>query len=329
MWRRGAASGSSRPRVGAARPRVSEPWRKLGLVLEASGGPLSQSHAMLPTPHVMSDRVRVFYASCDANLRGRVFFADFDPSPPFKAIGRSRGPVLDVGPAGAFDCDGANPSQAIEVDGRLALLYIGWRRGQPDEPYTLFGAVAFSDDQGESFVRADAPLLPPRAGERLFRTAPFIERTPDGYRLLYIGGDAFIAVANGRRLPIYSLMELRSSRIWAWDGASTALMSPDVDAGEVGFGRPVVFTGAGGVRRLMLSVRTREGYRLVETTADFGPAGRPALETVIPAPLAAWEQEMTCFGAPCAVNGHQLLFYNGDGYGRSGMGLAWRPLGAG
>jgi hypothetical protein len=307
---------------------MAEPWRKLGLVLEASGTPLSRSHAMLPTPLVMSDRVRVFYASCDADMRGRVFFADFEPSPPFQVMGRSPGPVLDVGPAGAFDCDGANPSQAFEVDGRLALLYIGWRRGPPDEPYSLFGAVAVSDDRGESFARADTPLLPPRPHERLFRTAPFMERTSGGYRLLYIGGDAFVAAADGRRLPTYSLMELKSPQPWSWGGTPTVLMSPDVDAGEVGFGRPVVFANADSERRLMLSVRTGDGYRLVETTAEFGPNERPALMTVIPAPLAAWEREMTCFGAPCVANGRQLLFYNGDGYGRSGMGLAWRPFGA-
>jgi hypothetical protein len=307
---------------------VTEPWRKLGLVLEATGEPLSLSHAMLPTPYVLPGRVRVFYASCDANMRGRVFFADFEPQPPFRLIGRSEHPVLDIGPPGAFDCDGANPCQACEVGDRLALLYIGWRRGPPDEPYTLFGAVAFSDDQGESFERAAAPLLPPRRGERLFRTAPFIEGAPGNYRLLYIGGDAFTSAEDGRRLPVYSLMELRSPTLWDWDGAPQVLMSPDVTAGEVGFGRPLGFVAADGAHRLMLSVRTRGGYRLVETVREFNPGARPALVSVIPEPLADWEREMTCFGAPCVANGHELLFYNGDGYGRTGIGLAWRPAAA-
>jgi hypothetical protein len=304
---------------------MAEPWRKLGRVLEASGAPLSRTHAMLPTPYPMADRVRVFYASCDSDLRGRVFLADFEPQPPFRLMGRSADPVLDVGPPGAFDCDGANPSQAFDADGRLALLYIGWRRGAPDAPYTLFGAAAFSDDQGQSFVRAEAPMLPPRPGERLFRTAPFIERRPDGYRLLYIGGDDFVPAQDGRVLPIYSLMELRSTALWRWDQTPAVLMSPDTAAGEIGFGRPVAFEAADRTRRLMLSVRTRSGYRLVETTRDIAPGTRPAMRDVIPGPAEPWEREMTCFGAPCIANGYELLFYNGDGYGRTGMGLAWRP----
>jgi hypothetical protein len=302
---------------------MPQPWRKLGRVLQASGAPLSRSHVMLPTPWVMGDRLRVFYASCDDDLRGRIFFADFAPEPPFPLIAASPEPVFDVGPAGAFDCDGVNPSQVIETDGDLALLYIGWRRGPAAEPYTLFAGLAVSRDQGLSFTRRAEPLLPPRPGERLFRTAPFIDHDGDGYRLLYIGGDGFVEGEGGRRTPVYSLMEQRSAGLWDWDGPARALMSPDVAAGEVGFGRPVITPE----RRLMVSLRTLAGYRLVETDLEFDPQTRPPLSPVIPPPLGAWEAEMTCFGAPCIVGANEVLVYNGDGYGRTGMGLAWRPRG--
>jgi hypothetical protein len=302
---------------------MPEPWRKLGRVLEASGGPLDKSHAMLPTPHVTADRVRLFFAACDADMRGRVFAADFEPEPPFRLMRRRPEPVLDLGPPGAFDCDGVNPSQAFDAGGRLALLYIGWRRGPPDAPYTLFAGLAFSDGDGLTFQRAGGPLLTPRPGERLFRTAPFVERRPDGWRMLYIGGDAFAQGPGGKALPRYSLMQLRSDSPWAWDGSSTELLAPDAAAGEIGFGRPVAWT-CGGVRRLMLSVRTEDGYRLVETERDFAPGRRPPMTGVVPGPLEPWERQMTCFGAPCRAGPHELLFYNGDGFGRTGAGLLWR-----
>ena len=276
---------------------------------------------MLPTPYVMSDRVRVFYASCDDDLRGRIFFADFEREPPFALIAVGAEPVFDVGPEGAFDCDGVNPSQIIETADGLALLYIGWRRGPAETPYTLFAGLAHSGDGGQSFTRQAEPFLPPRPGERLFRTAPFIQREGSDYRLLYIGGDVFVDAAGGRRSPIYSLMELRSDRLWDWAGPGRVLMAPDVAAGEVGFGRPVI-TPEG---RLMVSLRTQTGYQLVETALDFEPGTRPSLTPLISPPFEAWEAGMTCFGARCTVGANDLLFYNGDGYGRTGMGLAWRP----
>lgn len=297
------------------------PWRKLGRVLQASGAPLSRSHVMLPTPFVLADRVRVFYAACDADLRGRIFFADFEPEPPFALMALRTEPVLDLGSPGAFDCDGVNPSQVIETQDGLALLYIGWRRGPADQPYTLFAGVAVSGDQGQSFARNPGPLLPPRAGERLFRTAPFIQRDDRGYRLLYIGGDAFLDGEGARRTPVYSLMEQRSAGLWDWDGPARVLMAPDLEAGEVGFGRPVITPDG----RLMVSLRTHAGYRLVETDLDFDPQTRPPFMPVVPPPFEPWEAAMTCFGAPCVAGANELLFYNGDGYGRSGLGLAWRP----
>ena len=306
---------------------MAEPWRKLGRVLEASGERLSRSHVMLPTPYVMADRVRVFYASCDDDLRGRIFFADFAPQPPFALMAVSPQAVLDVGPPGAFDCDGVNPSHAFLHEGRLALLYIGWRRGASEAPYTLFGALAVSDDEGHSFRRLKAPLLEPRAGERLFRTAPFVERDGNGWRMLYIGGDGFTPGEGGRALPVYSLLEARSDSLLDWSVPARVLMAPDVGGGELGFGRPLIYTPPGGARRLMVSLRTRSGYILVEAAAEADFSRRPPVTPVIPAPFEAWESQMTCFGAPCVVGDNELLFYNGNGFGRTGMGLAWRPLG--
>jgi len=297
-------------------------WRKLGLVLKAAGGPLGLTHAMLPTPLVLSDRIRVFFASCDADLRGRVFFADLAREPPHRVLHVERTPVLDVGAPGDFDCDGVNPSQLVVHEGQLHLLYIGWRRSQGDEPYTLLAGLAAGDPDGRAFRKLGAPLLPASAAERLFRTAPFVARDADGWRMLYIAGDAFVSDAGGKRVPVYELREMRSPSLFAWPGEGRTLLSPNRAEGELGFGRPVL-THHAGAPMLMISVRTEHGYRLVQVPE--GDLSGRAFADVLSEPAEAWEREMTCFGAPCRVGDRELLFYNGDGFGRSGMGLAWRP----
>ena len=127
----------------------------------------------------------------------------------------------------------------------------------------------------------------------------------------------------GGRTPLYSLMEQRSDSPWDWSGPARVLMATDVDAGEVWRfpGRRVITPDD----RLMVSLRTHAGYRLVEADLTFDSPGRPPLARVIPGPFEPWEAGMTCFGAPCLIGPNELLFYNGDGYGRTGMGLAWRP----
>ena len=299
-------------------------WRRAGRILEAAGGPLARSHAMLPTPLVLADRIRVFFASCDDGMRGRIFFADLDLEPPHAVLGLSDAPVLDIGGPRDFDCDGVNPSQALIVDGRLLLFYIGWRRGPSAAPYTLFAGLAESDDEGLTFRKRQGPLLPATAAEPYFRTAPFVWPSVEGWRMLYIGGAEFFTGSDGRRLPLYGLREARSPDIASWPDGSRAVLAPDQAGGEIGFGRPVLWRGAAGGPVVMLSVRTSDGYRLVQGAADEVLAGRRAFGEVLEGEPDAWESRMTCFGAPCVAGDRELLFYNGDGFGRTGFGLAWR-----
>jgi hypothetical protein len=299
---------------------MSEGWIRLGRVLEASGGPLTRTHVMLPTPLVLADRVRIYFTSCDDSLRGRVFDAEFAPEPPFPLIRVGREPVMDLGAPGQFDCDGVNPSQVLRIEGQLCLLYIGWRRGPPDEPYTLFAGWAASTDEGRSF-QSRGRLLEAVPGERLFRTAPHLVREDQGWRLLYIGGDRFVSDVSGKRLPVYSLMQMRSADPLGWIGQGQEVIAPDIEAGDIVIGRPERDDG-----RLIVSVRTAQGYELMEGDDPERAAGHPALTPVFEPPFERWETQMRCFGAPCRVGDHELLFHNGDGFGSTGMGLAYRPI---
>ena len=300
-------------------------WQKRGRIIAPAGAGLQTSHAMLPTPMLLADRIRVFFASCDADLRGRIFFADVDRAPPFALMQVSTAPSFDLGPAGAFDADGVNPCHILERDGAWHLYYIGWQRLSAEIPYTLLAGLAVSTDQGQSFTRlSDQPILPPRPGERCFRTAPFVRRTAAGFDMLYIGGDGFSPGPGGKLLPSYALRHHASPDGISWTETPTTLLEPDPAADEIGFGRPFLWTPAGSGPALMISVRTTAGYRLAQM-----PFGRtpPDLQPVLTGPAEPWESDMTCFGAPIRVDDHELLFYNGNAMGRTGCGLATRRPG--
>jgi hypothetical protein len=298
-------------------------WEKRGLVYTTLGTGLRRSHAMLPTPYVMQDRIRVFIACCDDDLRGRIFRVDLDRRDPRRVIEANDAPVLDLGPASSFDAHGVNPSQIVARDGILLLYYIGWRRLSADVPYTLFAALAESTDDGLSFRRrGNGQVLFGAGAERYFRTAPFVFSHDGGWRMLYIGGGEFFEGAEGKRLPTYSLCVTDSPDGYSWDVPPTApLLDPVRARGEIGFGRPVVWH-EGGQASLIVSLRTESGYSLCQTT-EHGGALR--WSTLFEGEAAEeWECLMTCFGAPCQVGDWEYLFYNGNQFGRTGFGLARR-----
>ena len=178
---------------------------------------LMVSHASLPTLLRLEDRIRVYFSACDADLRGRIFYADLEPTFPFRVMDISRTPVLDIGPAGAFDSDGVNPSQIVERDGKLFLYYIGWQRISDEIPYTLLGGLAVSTDGGASFTRVrDTPMLAPTEDEPFFRTAPFVWWDEEQWQMLYVGGGEFFTGPSGKRLPRYALRHTQSRDGWNW-----------------------------------------------------------------------------------------------------------------
>jgi hypothetical protein len=296
-------------------------WGRLGLVMSPPGGEKTRSHAMLPTPLVLDDRIRVYFASCDADMRGRIFRVDLRRDDPCQIMEFDAEPVLDLGESDAFDAHGVNPSQIVEQDGILYLHYIGWRRHSAEIPYTLFMGLAFSDDGGLRFRRLSRhPMLLPTAGEEYFRTAGHVYRSDAGWGMLYIGGGRFFTNAAGKRLPLYSLRHTVSFDGLTWSQPSTELLSPDPAKGEIGFGRPVLWHDDGRPV-IVLSVRTEIGYVLASKELEEGAGWATVLEKG----NAEWDAEMTCFGAPCAVGNNEYLFYNGNQFGLTGFGAATRP----
>lgn len=296
-------------------------WRRLGLVMAPPGGEKTRSHAMLPTPLVLDDRIRVYFAACDVELRGRIFRVDLRRDDPREIMEFDGEPVLDLGESDAFDADGVNPSQVFARDGVLYLYYIGWRRRSAETPYTLFMGLAVSVDGGLRFRRLSRhPRLSPTAGEEYFRTAGHVYQSDAGWGMLYIGGGKFFTNVAGKRLPLYSLRHTVSTDGLNWTAPSTELLSPNPAKGEIGFGRPVLWHDDGRPV-IVLSVRTEVGYVLASKPLEDGAKWA----TVLDKSDDEWDAEMTCFGAPCSVGDSEYLFYNGNRFGFTGFGAATRP----
>ncbi|SFF18526.1 hypothetical protein [Methylobacterium sp. 13MFTsu3.1M2] len=304
---------------------MKTPWTDLGLRFAAPGSGLLRTHAMLPTPIVLADRVRVYFSSCDADLRGRIFSVDLSLDHPHPVIHFDPAPVLDLGAAGCFDADGVNPCHLERVDDIWRLYYVGWQRLSEDVPYTLLAGLAVSEDRGKTFRRwKTEPVLPATPDEGYFRTAPFVRRVGEGFQILYIGGNRFVRSPSGKMLPRYAIRRSRSADGINWAAPAEDVLLPDEARGEIGFGRPRVETLPGQDPVLMVSVRTEQSYRLMMCPWDEGLVDPSRLVPVIDTAGQAWASEMTCFGATCQVGERTLLFYNGNGFGRTGFGLAYR-----
>jgi hypothetical protein len=297
-------------------------WRKLGLFWAPSGKrPWARSHAMLPTPVQRPDGgIRLLVGCMDENNVGRIGWIDLAANDPTRIIAEAENPVLDIGRPGMFDDNGVVPLCAVKMDQELRLYYSGFQL-QRKVPYTIFSSLAYGAPDGTAFRRAtETPILDRSPTELFFRAAPFVMRAGTGWRMWYIGGSDWIE-SKDKLLPSYSLCHMESEDGVNWPATGQICFKPELPH-EIGFGRPWVMRDASGFR-LWYSVRRVKGYRLGYATSPDGLAWtRRDAEVGITTSADGWDSEMTCYACIQQVGNDLWMFYNGNGFGRSGVGGA-------
>lgn len=300
-------------------------WEKLGRVYAPRGeSAWAQAHAFLPTARSLGDgRVRVYAAFRDAGQVGRVGFVDVDERDPTRVLRVSGRPALDVGEPGTFDDSGVSPVSLVEHEGRLLLYYIGWQLGVKVR-YALLMGLAESTDGGETFRRTSrVPVLERSDPELFVRSAGFVLKDAGRWRMWYVAGDRWVEVA-GKQVPTYNVRHLESDDPARWGASGRVCVELAPGGDEYGFGRPFVVKDGGGRFRMWYSVRTvSRGYRIGYAESDDGLGWeRRDAEAGIDVSASGWDSEMVCFACVLPTRHGTYMFYNGNGYGETGFGVA-------
>jgi hypothetical protein len=296
-------------------------WRHLGLVGSVAGAaPWAVSHSALPALISRPDGGNDLYVSTrDAQGRARIARGQFSLGPVPTLDRVERVPVLDVGALGTFDDRGVTMSSIVTVSGRMYLYYTGWMLGVT-VPFYLAAGVAVSDDGGATFRRVSAaPLLDRNEVDPFLTASPFVLVENGIWRMWYVSGSAW-NVVDGLPRHSYHIKYAESSDgiRWRRDG-HVCLDYGSVD--EYAFGRPFVRCD-GSLYRMWYSCRGAQ-YRIgYAESLDGLTWTRKDSERGLGASGSGWDGQMVEYPWIFESQGHEYMLYNGDGYGRTGVGLA-------
>ncbi len=298
-------------------------WKKNGLIYVANGDTSwAQSHAYLPTPVLLNEEIiRVFITFRDGDNIGRVGYVDVAADNPLKILTVSKRPAFDIGQLGTFDDHGVTPLSIVQSDNKLFLFYNGWQLGVT-VPYYMFTGLAVSEDGGQSFVRVSkAPILDRSNSEPIIRTASFVIKDGDEWKMWYSGGNSWVNVQN-KIMPGYEIRYLTSNVLTDWSDTGKVCITPDGND-EFGLGRPFVLKSAGAYQ-MFYSVRNKsKGYRLGYAESLDGLNWQRKDENIgIDVSASGWDSTMICFAAVQATRYGTYMFYNGNNYGETGFGVA-------
>ena len=190
-------------------------WKKLGLIFKPEKKIWwLQSHAMIPTPHIIdSNLCKVYFSGRDKDNRSHIGFFVVNLEEPSRILDLSKQPVLSPGDIGSFDDNGVTPSCVVENNTDIFMYYIGWNPGFNVRMH-LFGGLAVSQDNGNTFERySKAPIIERNRVNPFLNTAPYIVKDHNLFRMYYVSGVEWIH----KDLPRYNIQIAYSNDGINWE----------------------------------------------------------------------------------------------------------------
>jgi len=273
-------------------------WIKKGLIYNHP--------AQLPTVQVLGDTLRIFYSRRENN-KSRIHAFETDLEQILDDY-----PVLDLGERGCFDDSGVMPSCIATVDGRTALYYTGWNIDKGDVPYGHgIGLALLEDGKFERYSKG--PILDRTPNTPFLVNSPYVLKL-DSYLMWFCNG-----VGWDGNFPMYNIQCAKSD-----DGINWSVLDSKPYPYGYACSRPCVVCEDGKNARMWFGRKNKHSAYQIEMSYAYEP-WKPynqwiSVASDIVKSSEGWDSEMISY--PCIVKykGRTLMFYNGNGFGESGIG---------
>jgi len=297
-------------------------WRRLGRIfdpacLESRG----LTAALTPVAQVLdgpAGRIRVFYSPRDPKHRSEVHSFDFNVRDLAEAPRLSETALLSRGRTGAFDDAGVTLGSLVSAAGRQYLFYTGWNLtvGVP-----FNNSIGVAEYVGPGFQRlGDGPVMTRTLREPYSCASPFVLHENGVFRMWYASMDRWQEESDGTYKHYYNLKYGESPDGTDWSRRGMVAIDYG-DPGEYAFGRPFVLK-EDGTYKMWYSSRGR-AYRIGYAVSRDGVAWeRRDAEAGIDVSDSGWDSEMIEYPWVFDAAGHRYMLYNGNGFGKTGIGLA-------
>ena len=269
--------------------------------------------------------MRVYFSSRDDQGRSHIGAVDVAPSDNFRVINVEHQPVLSPGEPGHFDDSGVAVGSVVLWGGVEILYYMGWSL-RVTVPWANSIGMATRSSVDEPFVRVGrVPVLDRSEEDPFTMSYPWVVTSPKlgSMRMWYGTNTAWGATPDDMQHVIRRATSI-DGLVWTRD----ALPCIDfVHQGEYAISRPCVHQAPDGLEmyycyRSHVAPKT---YRLGWAASKDGVTWDRSDDSIGLGPSPGdWDGEMLCY--PCVFDwsGDTWMLYNGDGYGRTGFGLARR-----
>lgn len=293
-------------------------WRKVGRIFALSGElDWARTHAALPVPEwIEGDIFRIYFSGRDEQNRSSIGCVVVDLAADGKVLDIPAEPVLRPGARGMFDDCGVSIGSIVRAGDTRFLYYTGWNLAVT-VPWKNTIGLAISE-AGAPFERWSAfPVVALDEHDLFSLSYPWVIQDGGKYRMWY--GSNVSWGENTDEIPhVIKYAESGDGVHWEkHDGVAIDTSEYDNAAAC----RPCVLRDSG-LYRMWFCARGSK-YRIFCADSDDGLTWtRLSKDDGIDVSAGSWDSDMIEY--PCVFDhgGQRFLLYSGDGYGRTGFGLA-------
>ena len=295
-------------------------WRKLGQVYCPSGQKeWMYSHAAVPiAEHIEGDVFKIYFSSRNKDNQSFTGYLLIDITRPQEILELSDSPVIGPGALGEFDDSGAMATWLAHHDGRRFLYYIGWNLGVT-VPFRNSIGLSISEHGGEFKRYAPGPVVDRSMTEPHFVASCCVLPDLDKWRMWYLSCTDW-KIRNGKPEHRYHIKYAESIDGVSWIREGVVAIDYSDDS-EYAISRPSVIRD-GGCWKMWFSHRG-SAYRIgYAESLDGIHWQRLDADCQIDVSESGWDSEMIEYPFVFDHDGSRYMLYNGNGYGKTGFGLA-------
>lgn len=295
-------------------------WKKLGQIYSPGNiHPKLVSHASNPLPVFLEkDVYRVFFSGRDIENRSSVGFVDVDIIKR-RVIYVHDKPVFENGPENSFYSHGVSIGNSYEADGNRYILFMGWQNSVGEHWRGEIGRLILGTDYSLS-LEEGGPFLSLDSVDPLSLSYPWVDCGKDGIYRMWYGSTITWDSGNGEMLHVFNQATSSNGHKWQRCGLAVPFILGTAQA----FSRPTIIGSLAEDFHMWFSYRGNANkYRIGYASSHDGNAWSLRLEDAgIDVSASGWDSEMIEYPFVFDHKGQRYMLYNGNGYGRTGFGLA-------
>ncbi|MDY0192327.1 MAG: hypothetical protein RBR93_02265 [Aliarcobacter butzleri] len=299
-------------------------WKKLGLIFNSNKeSDWMYSHAMIPVAeHLYDDIFRIYFSPRDKENRGHGAYLEIDINEPQKILNLSKEPVLEPGELGCFDDSGALPNSLLEINGEKYLYYTGINIGVTVKIRNSIGLAKWNNEKNVFERVYKGPIIDRTKESPHFTATPEVIYDNGIYKSWFTSCVKWEKINNEVK-HFYNLEYAESTDGINWKRDKNIAIDFK-DEFEYALGVPRVKKDNDLYKMWFCSRATKDipTYRIRYAESNDGINWIRKDEVGIDVSKDGWDSEMICYPFIFDHKYKRYMLYNGNGYGKTGFGLA-------